>query len=48
MTTVLVVDDNKAIHRFLRPALRAEGYALVPAKDGRGALSLPRNGHRMW
>ncbi len=40
MTTILLVDDEPAIHRFLRPALMAEGYAVVPAKDGREALSL--------
>lgn len=40
MTTVLLVDDEPAIHRFLRPALTAEGYAVVPARDGREALSL--------
>lgn len=40
MTTVLLVDDEPAIHRFLRPALSTEGYTVVPAKDGREALSL--------
>lgn len=39
MTTVLLVDDEQAIHRFLRPALSAEGYSVVAAMDGREALS---------
>jgi two-component system KDP operon response regulator KdpE len=40
LTTVLLVDDEPSIHRFLRPALAAEGYDVVPANDGREALSL--------
>lgn len=40
MTTVLLVDDEPAIHRFLSPSLSAEGYVVASAKDGREALSL--------
>jgi two-component system KDP operon response regulator KdpE len=36
---VLVVDDEPAIRRFLQITLRAEGYALFEAANGREALS---------
>ncbi len=38
--TVLVVDDEPAIHRFLRPALAAEGYLVLQAATGAQALEL--------
>lgn len=38
--TILVVDDERAIHRFLKPALMAEGYRVVQAMTGTEALSL--------
>lgn len=38
--TVLVVDDEPAIHRFLKPSLAAEGYRVVQAATGREALRL--------
>lgn len=38
-TTVLVVDDEPQIQRFLRPALTAEGYAVEPALTGTEALA---------
>ncbi|WAJ28151.1 response regulator [Antarcticirhabdus aurantiaca] len=38
--TVLVVDDELAIHRFLKPALTAEGYRVVQAMTGAEALRL--------
>ena len=37
---VLVVDDEPAIHRFLRPSLAAEGYDVVQATTGEEALAL--------
>lgn len=40
MTTVLVVDDEAAIHRFLTPTLEAEGYTVLKAATGRRALEL--------
>ena len=36
--TVLVVDDEVQILRFLRPALESEGYRVVEAQTGREAL----------
>lgn len=38
MTTVLVVDDEPAIHRFLGPALIADGYRVLRADSGIAAL----------
>ena len=38
--TLLVVDDEAAIHRFLKPVLAAEGYRVVQAMTGRDALRL--------
>jgi two-component system KDP operon response regulator KdpE len=35
---ILVVDDEKPIRRLLRTALSAEGYDVVEAEDGNGAL----------
>jgi two-component system KDP operon response regulator KdpE len=35
---VLVVDDEAAIHRFLGPALMANGYAVLRAETGEAAL----------
>ncbi|MBI2384590.1 MAG: response regulator [Elusimicrobia bacterium] len=38
--TVLVVDDERAIQRFLRPSLEANGFAVLEASTGRAALDL--------
>ena len=38
MTRVLVVDDDPAIQRTLAIGLRARGYDVVPARDGRTAV----------
>ncbi len=38
--TVLVVDDEIQIQRFLRHALEAAGYNVLSAKDGNSALSI--------
>ena len=35
MTIVLVVDDDPAIQRTLAIGLRARGYHVLPARDGR-------------
>lgn len=39
-TKILVVDDEPAILRFLRPYLESEGYEVIEAKTGREALAL--------
>jgi two-component system KDP operon response regulator KdpE len=36
--TILLVDDEKQIHRFLRPLLEASGYAVRAAETGAEAL----------
>jgi two-component system KDP operon response regulator KdpE len=38
--TILVIDDEKQIHRFLRPALEASGFTVVAAHDAREGLRL--------
>ena len=38
--TVLVVDDEPAIHRFLKPSLTAEGYHVIEAATGEEGLML--------
>ncbi len=37
---ILVVDDEPAIHRFLKPSLAAEGYDVLQATSGTDALRL--------
>jgi two-component system KDP operon response regulator KdpE len=39
-TKLLVVDDEKQIHRFLGPALNAAGYDAIQAETGEEALRL--------
>ena len=36
--TVLVIEDETAIRRFLRPSLEAEGFRLIEAADGKTGL----------
>jgi two-component system KDP operon response regulator KdpE len=38
LPTVLIVDDEPPIRRFLRSSLAAQGYRVVEAEDGAGAL----------
>ena len=40
MTTILVIDDERQIHRFLKPALEAAGFDYLGAHDGREGLRL--------
>jgi two-component system KDP operon response regulator KdpE len=42
VTTVLVVDDDPAIQRTLAIGLRARGYHVLPARDGRTAVEAVR------
>ena len=37
---VLVVDDERAIQRFLRPSLEENGFAVLEASNGKSALEL--------
>lgn len=39
-TTILIVDDEPAIRRFLRTSLAAQDYAIVEAADGATALTV--------
>ena len=39
---ILIVDDEPAILRFLKPGLTAEGYLVSEARDGRTALEAIR------
>jgi len=41
--TILIVDDEAAIRRFLTPYLEAEGYAVIEAATGREALAASQN-----
>ena len=41
---ILVIDDEKQIHRFLAPALEAAGYAVARAESGAEGLRLAANG----
>ena len=43
MTRVLVVDDDPAIQRTLAIGLRARGYDVLPARDGRTAVQACRD-----
>jgi two-component system KDP operon response regulator KdpE len=38
--TVLVIDDEPPIRRFLRTSLGASGYRIVEAEDAAGAMRL--------
>ena len=42
MATILVVDDEPSIRRFLRAALERAGYAVLEAADGLEALNTAR------
>ena len=39
-TTILIVDDERAIQRFLRPSLEENGFAVLEAGSGKSALEL--------
>lgn len=39
-TAVLIVDDERAIQRFLRPSLEENGFTVLEASSGKGALEL--------
>ena len=41
-TRILVIDDEPQIHRFLRPALEASGYAVERADTAEAGLSMAR------
>jgi CheY-like chemotaxis protein len=44
--TILVVDDHQAVRESLQELLRAEGYLVVTAADGREALAILYRGLR--
>jgi two-component system, OmpR family, KDP operon response regulator KdpE len=37
-TTVLIIEDEQSIRRFIRPSLEAEGYQLVEAANGKEGM----------
>jgi DNA-binding response OmpR family regulator len=41
-TTILLVDDDALVRRSLKYQLAREGYSVLTAEDGQGALSLAR------
>ena len=41
---ILVIDDEPQIHRFLRPALEANGYEMIAASTGAEGLAALRGG----
>jgi two-component system KDP operon response regulator KdpE len=42
---ILIVDDEPAIRRFLRTSLTAQGFPVIEAQDGNGALEELRRHH---
>lgn len=40
MTTILIVDDEPQIRRFLRISLSSQGYSILEAENGRDALAI--------
>lgn len=42
---ILVVDDERAIRRFLRVSLTAQGHTILEAEDGQAALDLSATEH---
>jgi two-component system KDP operon response regulator KdpE len=42
---ILIVDDEPAIRRFLRTSLTAQGFQVIEAEDGKGALEELRRQH---
>ena len=44
--TILVVDDEAIARKFMERALTQEGYQVLVAEDGEGALRILRTTHR--
>ena len=44
MANILIVDDEPRILLLMQSLLKANGYTVVTAKDGNGALELVRAG----
>ncbi|MFX4975059.1 response regulator, partial [Acinetobacter baumannii] len=42
---ILVVDDEPPIRRFLRTSLGTQGYQVLEAEDGQGALDMIGRNH---
>jgi DNA-binding NtrC family response regulator len=43
--TILLVDDEEAIRRFLGPLLESYGYQVLQAENGKQALAVAENHH---
>ena len=45
MKTILIIEDEKKIRRFLQLELEHEGYSVVTAEDGEEGLNKVKNNH---
>ena len=45
MKTILIIEDEKKIRRFLQLELEHEGYSVATAEDGEEGLNKVKNNH---